>query len=504
MGEISIAADRDSVAKESVRLSPTCAVSVNACGPNGSQESSGKRLQALTPGRFRHLCKILPTGSLEARKSTNGSIRLYWRYFHGGKQSRELIGLYDARLPPKSLQPTADGRYSIAAAARRAEDMASQHLASRHEGGYPGLIATKRAVEEQQHEASDPKPDETLAALIDEYCDYLTAKNRSSHREVRNALSLHVKQANPECAAKPARDLQDEDIADLLRPMFAAEIERQANKVRAYLHAAYALALKARTNAKLPSGLKRFNIRSNPVSTTATNPEFNRNAKNPLSQAELVTYWNLIKGLDGMKGIALRLHLLVGGQRIQQLARLLSKDVQKDRILLWDTKGPPGKDPRRIDLPLVGLARDLSKSIDLSGRYALTSDGGRSPICNTTLSAWATEVVGDRIDNFKLKRVRSGVETLLASRQVPKDYRGRLQSHGIGGVQDAAYDGYDYMWEKEQALRTLHDALDGDIGGSSARSVRPPISAPVAPGGATGRPQLRLVSSNQARKATGS
>jgi hypothetical protein len=143
--------------------------------------------------------------------------------------------------------------------------------------------------------------------------------------------------------------------------MFAAGIERQANKVRAYLHAAFALATKARTNPKLPAALKCFNIRSNPVSTTATNPEFNRAAKDPLSHAELATYWTLIRGLDGVMGIALRLHLLLGGQRIQQLVRLLSENVQEDRILLWDIKGPPDEDPRRIDLPLVGLARDLPR-----------------------------------------------------------------------------------------------------------------------------------------------
>lgn len=43
---------------------------------------------------------------------------------------------------------------------------------------------------------------------------------------------------------------------------------------------------------------------------------------------------------------------------------------------------------------------------------------------------------------------------------VSKDTRGRLQSHGIAGVQDRHYDGYEYLPEKKKALMTLYDALE--------------------------------------------
>jgi hypothetical protein len=51
-----------------------------------------------------------------------------------------------------------------------------------------------------------------------------------------------------------------------------------------------------------------------------------------------------------------------------------------------------------------------------------------------------------------LKRIRSGIETLLAAAGVPRDVRGHLQSHGLTGVQARHYDGHDYMSEKRQAL----------------------------------------------------
>ena len=62
--------------------------------------------------------------------------------------------------------------------------------------------------------------------------------------------------------------------------------------------------------------------------------------------------------------------------------------------------------------------------------------------------------------DFRAKRVRSGVETLLASARISSDIRGRLQSHGISGVQARHYDGHDYVEEKRQALETLFRLLD--------------------------------------------
>ena len=92
------------------------------------------------------------------------------------------------------------------------------------------------------------------------------------------------------------------------------------------------------------------------------------------------------------------------------------------------------------------------------GIYAISTDKGVTHLAATTLSAWAVEASGQ--PDFQAKRIRSGVETLLASARISSDIRGRLQSHGIAGVQARHYDGHDYMDEKRQALETLHRLLD--------------------------------------------
>jgi hypothetical protein len=78
----------------------------------------------------------------------------------------------------------------------------------------------------------------------------------------------------------------------------------------------------------------------------------------------------------------------------------------------------------------------------------------------SSLSKWAADVANKAgIKDFQLKRIRSGIETMLAAARVDKQIRGQLQSHGIGGVQDTHYDAHTYMPEKHKALQVLYRVL---------------------------------------------
>jgi hypothetical protein len=95
-----------------------------------------------------------------------------------------------------------------------------------------------------------------------------------------------------------------------------------------------------------------------------------------------------------------------------------------------------------------------------SGAFAISTDGGATHVNALTLSRWASKA-GKDITDFQAKRIRSGVETLLASARISGEHRGRLQSHGISGVQSRHYDGHHYLDEKREALETLFDLLEG-------------------------------------------
>ena len=71
-----------------------------------------------------------------------------------------------------------------------------------------------------------------------------------------------------------------------------------------------------------------------------------------------------------------------------------------------------------------------------------------------------SEAIGDQIEGFEPKRLRSGIETAPASLGIGREIRAQVQSHGLGRVQDRHHDDHDYMVEKRVALQALLDVLN--------------------------------------------
>ncbi len=421
-------------------------------------QTPGQLINEMAPGKFLKLAKITPAGSLEARKLSTGAVNFYWRVTVGGKTLRELVGIYDSGAPPKSLKPTAKG-FSIMAATRAAEAMAQKHVVHLPDGGIVGVKKAEEAAKVAKQKAADLEAHQTLERLLADYCDHLETLGRSAHKDARSIFALHVVAPWPEVARMPARNVTLEHVADMMRLVREKGKDRTANKLRSYVRSAYATALKARSSASIPVRFKAYMVSHNPAADTQPDESANRADKNPLSAEELRTYWQIIRNLTGVKGAALRLHLLTGGQRIAQLVRLKCSDIQPDSIVLTDGKGRPGKPARPHAVPLVPAARLALEALSPAGEWAISTDGGITHLAPTTLSNWAVEAVGDQIEAFNTKRIRSGVETLLASVRVSKETRGRLQSHGIMGVQDRHYDGNEYLDVKLEALETLYRLL---------------------------------------------
>lgn len=420
---------------------------------------TSQALTELPAGVFKTLCKVRPMGALQARKQASGAIAFYWRYSLGTSSERVSIGLYDSAAPPKSLAPTKSG-FSLAAATRAAETLSLEHHQNRDIGGRPALVAAQRDAKHAAVEATRLAAANTLEALLTAYCDHLKALGRRSHIDARNIFKLHVIEAWPREAAKPAKSISSEDVADMMRRLIDSGKGRTANKLRSYARAAYQTAKAAKSKPSVPVLFKAFAIEANPVADTEPDESQNRPDKNPLTVEELRLYWKAIKRLPGFKGAALRFHLLTGGQRIEQLVNLLTANIGQGSILLLDGKGRPGRPPRPHTVPLIDEAAKALSACKPTGEFALSTDEGITHLAATTLSSWAMEAASDQIAGFKAKRIRSGVETLLASAGVSQDIRGRLQSHGIAGVQARHYDGHDYIPEKRQALETLHRLLE--------------------------------------------
>lgn len=419
----------------------------------------------MTTGKFTTLSKVIPCGSLQARRDKSGAVSLYWRYSIGSKSERVIIGIYDSSSPPRSLSPTAKG-YGVAAANRAAEELAAEHYQHKADGGRPALLVQQKAKAKALADSADMASQYTLKNLLNDYVDHQQTLRKQSAKDAQSIFQNHVINAWPMVADLPASDVTDEQFADMMRRLIEMGHGRTANKLRTYAAAAYALAKTARTDPTVPVRFKGYGIRLNPAADTAPYRSSNNADKKPLSAAELQVYWSNVKAMGGFEGAVLTLHLLTGGQRIDQFLRLLTVDVMPNTITLFDGKGRPGSGLRKIVLPLTAPAAVSLTKINPVGKYAISLNNGEKHVWDTAFSKWSKHAaVG--ICDFKPKRIRSGVETLLASKGISKEIRGRLQSHGISGVQAKHYDDHDYMDEKRNALSELLSALESQETSSS-------------------------------------
>ena len=313
----------------------------------------------------------------------------------------------------------------------------------------------------------------TFGALLLAYIEHLKAGGKASASAVGAALHRHIIEGRPKLAGVAA----DEITVDHVMPVFHGLAKegklREAEKLRAYLRAAYTAAKRARTDAGMYA-FAQLRITANPLAdlevsrpkeaadkATAAAKE----RKWALSEAHLVAYWRRIANDATPRGALLRFHLLTGGQRVEQLARLTVADFDADlhTVTLLDTKG------RRLAarehvvplLPDAEAAMRAMRGDEPAGPYLFTLDGGASPAAYHNAWEAVTAVAGAMVEAGEIDRlftpgtIRKTVETRLQALGVSREIRAHLLSHGLGGVQGQHYEAHDFDAEKRATLRKL-------------------------------------------------
>jgi integrase len=327
--------------------------------------------------------------------------------------------------------------------------------------------ALERSAKEQAKAEKERAAKFTFGALMADYANELERQGKTSHAKVRGMVKLHLSDGAPKLANTTAALVTAEQVADLLRGLREAGKERTAGKLRSYCRAAFEMARTAKLSLLVPVHFKSYGVQHNPAGETVAIklvPD-----KNPLMPVHLRQYWQAIEPLQGVRGAVLRLHLLTGGQRIEQLRQLVRPNVGEGAITLLDAKGRTGRGARPHTIPLLPAAREALHTLLAvnPGEFPLSVDGGVSPVSAKAIADWAKDAViglewvqtDKPVGKFQAKRIRSGVETALASLRVSQETRGHLLSHGVTGVQAVSYDGHDYAPQKLEALETLHRFL---------------------------------------------
>lgn len=356
--------------------------------------------------------------------------------------------------------------------------------------GYLGDFARGKDPQEERanKRAASEARGHTLASLMQVYADHLKARGKPrSAKDVEYAVKTHLTAAHPRIAKTPAREVARRDVAAIVRKLAEAGKLRRAAMLRSYIMAAYNLALRAESDPSAPSSLLAYRVETSPVVGVATVGGSNVARDRRLSDDELKHFLGALDEYKGVAGDVLRLALLAGGQRPQQVARLTVADVDKDGFIrLLDAKGRRAQ-VREHFVPLAeqgkALALKLAQQAKDAGFSLLFTSDGKKPVRIETVGAAVAEIAAQMVKDknaaelFQARDLRRTAETRLAALGISRDLRSQLLSHGISGIQAKHYDRHDYADEKRRALvaweKHLADVRAGKTGkGGKVTSIR--------------------------------
>jgi len=408
------------------------------------------------------------TGRLLLRITPSGTRRFHFRYTKGGVRKMIPLGAYS--------HTAKEGHLTLKQARELALHLATLHLAKAGSATVSLPTAHAPSLEAEKDAPTGP----TLLTLCRAYADDLRRRERSSARSIAREIEHYI--APSKLAEMPARDVTPELVKTFLRELLDRGIRTTVKRIRSILHSAYEVALNAGLDPDVPSNFPVSFLTSNPIVKISSLSQYSVPRKRVLSVQELRVFWRLVdKQLavdDTVSLRALKLAVLLGGQRCEQLVRARVEDIDLEgaTILLLDPKGRR-MHAREHRLPLVGSALAEVQWLAQRARDAQSALLFSSANPSVTISAGTVSLLvtafrktmmsdGTAAAHFQFSDLRRTAETRLAALGISKDVRAQLQSHGLGGVQARHYDRYEYMDEKRAALETWEAFLNGLLKGA--------------------------------------
>lgn len=327
-------------------------------------------------------------------------------------------------------------------------------------GDYPSMsLATAREVFKRDYAdaiqkgrsikiAGDTRPG-TLADLFEAYVAALKAAGKPSWKETEKGLN---KVADTLGRNRPARDIEPDEVTDVLRPIFERGAAAMADHVRSYIRAAYSWGLKSELDYRNASA-RRFRLVYNPAAGIPTEPK--TVGTRWLGEDEFAHLWRWLECPDTpvhppyLRAVQI---LMLTGQRVEEIARLhIDQWDAAERVIDWSKT----KNLQPHAVPVPSLAAELIESIkpNAHGWFFPSMMDPSKPVSHGTLYSfmWRQRDRGviPVVTNRDLRRTW---KTLAGKAGVSKEIRDRIQNHALHDVSSKNYDRWNYMPEKRAGM----------------------------------------------------
>jgi len=296
--------------------------------------------------------------------------------------------------------------------------------------------------------AGDTRPG-TVADLFEAYVQYLKDAEKPSWKETEKGLN---KIAEALGRNRPAREIEPDEIVEVIRPIYERGKKAMADHVRGYVHAAYTWGLKSEHDYRSASQ-RRFRLVYNPAAGIPTEPK--KVGTRWLDEDEFVQLYRWLECPDAPVHPpytrAVRI-LMLTGQRVEEIARLhVDTWDAEEKIIDWSKT----KNGAPHAIPVPPIAAELIESIKPNeyGWFFPSAKDPKRPVSHGTLYSfiWRQRDRGviPVVTNRDLRRTW---KTLAGQAGVPKEIRDRIQNHALQDVSSKSYDRWNYMREKRTGM----------------------------------------------------
>jgi len=296
--------------------------------------------------------------------------------------------------------------------------------------------------------AGDARPG-TVTDLFEAYVTYLKDGGKPSWEDAKNSLN---KIADSLGRNRPARDIEPDEITEIIRPIYERGKRSMADHVRSYIRAAFSWGLKSEHDYR-STAARRFRLTHNPAANIPTEPR--TIGTRWLSEEEFVRLYRWLESPDvpahPSYPRAIQIIMLTG-QRVEEIARLhVDQWDARERIIDW-TKT---KNLRPHAIPVPALAAEVIESIipNEHGWFFPSAHDPSKPVSHGTLYSfiWRQRDRGV-IPHATNRDLRRTFKTLSGKAGISKEIRDRLQNHALQDVSSKHYDRWNYMVEKRAGM----------------------------------------------------
>ena len=302
----------------------------------------------------------------------------------------------------------------------------------------------------------------SLKRLCDAYCDRMEADGKTSAKEVRRCLGFACDAIG---GHRLAGEVDPSDISAYLGKLYANGTPVAADRVRAYLSAAFNFGMKSahdyRQELRQAWGIKANPVQAVPKDTGASQPR-----DRALTATEIAVVWHGFSDARfAVETVAAVRLLLCTGQRVLELLRVEAHEIDLvDKVWRMPAaKTKMGAAPHVVPLPDLAVevfGQLIAKRKDGFLFVGLKGDVIEHQVINRALGRWQSGLTDDaKMEAFQTRDLRRTWKSRAADAGVDRFTRDLIQQHAMGDTGSKHYDRADYLGQTRDAMVKWNDWL---------------------------------------------